>query len=235
MVNLGAAHENLDQKAYSILKKMIIDRKLLPGDKIPQEKLARELGISRTPLVSAIKYLEHEKLVEAKPRRGYFVRFFSIQEMVSIFELREVLEGLAARGTLTSKNGIILNPVIQLEWTVSVVIFVGENNGSSKHNVVLANGVAVDVVETVPSLETVICGLVTSPSNTHGLDMELVPSIMWSASLQISPVSFFCLCFLRLMQHVFQFETQDGYVGILVSRKKWAVEMNDVSQAQRHS
>ena len=97
MVNLGAMHENLDQKAYLILKKMIIDRKLLPGDKIPQEKLARELGISRTPLVSAIKYLEHERLVEAKPRRGYFVRFFSIQEMVSIFELREVLEGLAAR------------------------------------------------------------------------------------------------------------------------------------------
>ena len=97
MVNLGATHENLDQKAYLILKKMIIDRKLLPGDKIPQEKLARELGISRTPLVSAIKYLEHERLVEAKPRRGYFVRFFSIQEMVSIFELREVLEGLAAR------------------------------------------------------------------------------------------------------------------------------------------
>ena len=97
MVNLGAEHENLDQKAYLILKKMIIDRKLLPGDKIPQEKLARELGISRTPLVSAIKYLEHEKLVEAKPRRGYFVRFFNMQEMVSIFELREVLEGLAAR------------------------------------------------------------------------------------------------------------------------------------------
>ena len=97
MVNLGAEHENLDQKAYLILKNMIIDRKLLPGDKIPQEKLARELGISRTPLISAIKYLEHEKLIEAKPRRGYFVRFFSMQEMVSIFELREVLEGLAAR------------------------------------------------------------------------------------------------------------------------------------------
>jgi len=97
MINLGAEHENLDQKAYLIIKNMIIDRKLLPGDKIPQEKLARELGISRTPLVSAIKYLEHEKLVEAKPRRGYFVRFFTMQEMVSIFELREVLEGLAAR------------------------------------------------------------------------------------------------------------------------------------------
>ena len=97
MINLGAAYENLDQKAYLVIKGLIIDRKLLPGDKIPQEKLARELGISRTPLVSALKYLEKEKLVEAIPRRGFFVRLFSMQEMISIFELREVLEGLAAR------------------------------------------------------------------------------------------------------------------------------------------
>ena len=97
MDNLGAEHENLDQKAYLILKNMIIDRKLLPGDKIQQEKLARKLGVSRTPLISAVKYLEHEKLVEVKPRRGYFVRLFTMQEMISIFELREVLEGLAAR------------------------------------------------------------------------------------------------------------------------------------------
>jgi DNA-binding GntR family transcriptional regulator len=97
MINLGAAHENLDQKAYSILKDLIIDRKLLPGQKIPQEKLARDLGISRTPLISALKFLEQEKLVESVPRRGFFVRLFSKEEMVSIFELREVLEGLAAR------------------------------------------------------------------------------------------------------------------------------------------
>jgi DNA-binding GntR family transcriptional regulator len=94
---LGAQHENLDQKVYTILKNMIIDRKLLPGEKIPQEKLAQDLGISRTPLISALKFLEQEKLVEAVPRRGFYVRLFSKEEMVSIFELREVLEGLAAR------------------------------------------------------------------------------------------------------------------------------------------
>ena len=97
MINLGAEHENLDQKVYSILKDMIIERKLLPGQKIPQEKLAHDLGISRTPLISAPKFLEQEKLVESVPRRGFFVRLFSKEEMVSIFELREVLEGLAAR------------------------------------------------------------------------------------------------------------------------------------------
>jgi len=97
MINLGAEHENLDQKAYSILKNLIIERKLLPGQKIPQEKLARDLGISRTPLISALKFLEQEKLVESVPRRGFFVRLFNKEEMVYIFELREVLEGLAAR------------------------------------------------------------------------------------------------------------------------------------------
>ncbi|MEW5910033.1 MAG: GntR family transcriptional regulator [Thermodesulfobacteriota bacterium] len=97
MKNLGAQHKNLDQKVYHILKTMITERKLLPGEKISQEKLARELGVSRTPLISALKYLEKEKLVEAIPRRGFFVRLFTKVEMINIFELREVLEGLAAR------------------------------------------------------------------------------------------------------------------------------------------
>ncbi len=99
MINLGAEHENLDQKVYSVLKNMIIERNLLPGEKIPQEKLDRDLGISRTPLIGALKFLEKEKLVESIPRRGFFVRLFSKEEMVYIFELREVLEGLAARQT----------------------------------------------------------------------------------------------------------------------------------------
>ncbi len=101
MINLGATYENLDQKAYQVIKKMIEDGQLLPGKKISQEKLAGDFGISRTPLVSALKYLEKEKLVEAIPRRGFRVRRFTREEMVHIFELREVLEGLAARRAAT--------------------------------------------------------------------------------------------------------------------------------------
>ena len=97
MKNLGAEYENLDYKAYQVLKGMIIDRQLLPGQKIPQEKLALDLGISRTPLINALKFLENEKLIQAKPRRGYFVRLFTQKEMIYIFELREVLEGLTTR------------------------------------------------------------------------------------------------------------------------------------------
>ena len=111
VINLGAEHENLDQKAYQILKAMIMERQLLPGEKIPQEKLAEDLGISRTPLVNALKFLEKEKLVRSIPRRGFFMRTFTKKEMISIFELREVLEGLAAR---KAAQKITNNQIIQL-------------------------------------------------------------------------------------------------------------------------
>jgi len=94
---LGTEHENLDHKVYKTLKSMILEQKLVPGAKIYQDKLAQELGISRTPLVGALKKLEQEKLITAIPRRGFFIKRFSKKEMVHIFELREVLEGLAAR------------------------------------------------------------------------------------------------------------------------------------------
>ncbi|MBE0583721.1 MAG: GntR family transcriptional regulator, partial [Desulfofustis sp.] len=105
------AYENLDQKAYQIVKQLIEDRQLLPGEKIHQEKLAQDLGISRTPLIAALKFLEHEKLIEVKPRRGFFVRLFSAEEMISIFEIREVLEGLSARRaamSITTQDAAVL-------------------------------------------------------------------------------------------------------------------------------
>jgi DNA-binding GntR family transcriptional regulator len=97
MKNLGATHRNLDAKVYDLLKEMILEGRLVPGDKVFQDKLAQEMGVSRTPLVNALKVLEQEKLIKAIPRRGFFVRQFTKEEMIYIFELREVLEGLAAR------------------------------------------------------------------------------------------------------------------------------------------
>ena len=97
MKKLGTRHENLDFKVYRELKAMIVDRRFEPGDKILQEKIAREFGVSRTPLMCALKKLEQEKLVQAVPRRGFYVRRFTKEEVLEAFELREILEGLAAR------------------------------------------------------------------------------------------------------------------------------------------
>lgn len=90
-------HENLDDKIYARLKLMIADGVLPPGQRILQEKLARDMGVSRTPLVNALKRLAQERLVEWVSRRGIYVKRFSMREMAQLFEVREGLEPIAAR------------------------------------------------------------------------------------------------------------------------------------------
>jgi DNA-binding GntR family transcriptional regulator len=94
---LRIEHENLDDKIYARLKGMIADGALPPGQRILQEKLAREMGVSRTPLVNALKRLAQERLVEWVSRRGIYVKRFTMREMAQLFEVREGLEPIAAR------------------------------------------------------------------------------------------------------------------------------------------
>lgn len=90
-------HESLDNIVYQKLKKMIIERNLQPGEKINQGRLASDLNVSRTPLTTALKRLEQERLVTLIPRRGFYVRKFARSEMIAYYEIREIMEGLAAR------------------------------------------------------------------------------------------------------------------------------------------
>jgi len=95
--SLRIEHENLDDKIYARLKTLIAERHLLPGERILQDRLAREMGVSRTPLVNALKRLAQERLVEWVSRRGIYVRRFTKREMARLFQVREALEGLSAR------------------------------------------------------------------------------------------------------------------------------------------
>ncbi len=88
---------DLSEQAHKKIKAMILTNKLQPGQKIIQEKLAEELGVSRMPLHKAFQMLENELLVEHIPRRGIFVKKVDLNEIADAFECREVLEGLAAR------------------------------------------------------------------------------------------------------------------------------------------
>ena len=96
-----AERANLDDHIYSRVKAMILDGTLLPGERIVPEQLAREMNVSRTPMLSALKRLSQERLITWRSRRGVFVRRLSKRELAMIFEVREVLEGLAARRAAT--------------------------------------------------------------------------------------------------------------------------------------
>ncbi|WP_144284174.1 GntR family transcriptional regulator [Megalodesulfovibrio gigas] len=89
-------HENLDDKVCLRIRDMIARGTLTPGQRIIQEELAAQLAISRTPLISALKRLTQEGLLEWVPRRGIYVRSLDPEELVHLYELRERLEPLAA-------------------------------------------------------------------------------------------------------------------------------------------
>lgn len=97
MSNAPLYYENLEEKIYDRLKAMILDKALRPGERLQLSQLGKEMGVSRTPLVNALKRLSAERLVDWVNRYGIYVRRFTAQEMVDLYEIRVALESLAAR------------------------------------------------------------------------------------------------------------------------------------------
>lgn len=85
------------QVAYTALKHEILSNRLAPGEPLPIERFIRELGLSRTPIREAIQQLETEGFVEVRPRMGTFVSQLDLREIREMYELRQALEGFAAR------------------------------------------------------------------------------------------------------------------------------------------
>jgi DNA-binding GntR family transcriptional regulator len=73
---------------------------LAPDSRIVEQELAEEFGVSRTPIREAIRRLGSEGLLVSMPNLGTFVKRFSIGDVRDMFEIREVLEGLAYRNAV---------------------------------------------------------------------------------------------------------------------------------------
>ncbi|MFB3901948.1 MAG: GntR family transcriptional regulator [Acidobacteriota bacterium] len=97
-VNAGASLDHsLTDWAYQQIKEEILTNRLRPGDPLQVEYFVRRLKISRTPMREAIQQLEKEGLVEIRPRMGTFVSHIELREIVEMYQVRQILEGFAAR------------------------------------------------------------------------------------------------------------------------------------------
>lgn len=79
------------------LRKAIIKGSLEPGDRLVETYIAENMGVSRTPVREAFRQLEIEGLAENVPRKGTIVKGISKKDILEIYEIREMLEGLSAR------------------------------------------------------------------------------------------------------------------------------------------
>ncbi|MHC2435269.1 GntR family transcriptional regulator [Bradyrhizobium sp. USDA 4451] len=88
---------NLIDQVYGRLLEAIIDRTLLPGQRITQNELAEKLGVSRQPISHALHLLHRQGLVAESGKRGFEVTQLDPQRIRELYEVRGAIDALAAR------------------------------------------------------------------------------------------------------------------------------------------
>jgi DNA-binding GntR family transcriptional regulator len=88
--------KSLREEVYESLKKSILHGKLKGGQRLIEETLAHQIGISRTPVREAFHKLERDDLVARLPKGGFAVREFTKEDVEEIFGIRSALESYAS-------------------------------------------------------------------------------------------------------------------------------------------
>ncbi len=88
---------SIREQVYKRISELILNGKIAPSERLMENKLSKQLGVSRTPIREALHVLEMEGFLEAIPRVGYQVKKIDWDEVADICEIRKVSETLAAR------------------------------------------------------------------------------------------------------------------------------------------
>lgn len=88
---------NATPVAVEVIREAILSGRIQPGERLKEAGLARELGLSRTPVREALLVLQAEGLIDTFPNKGAVVPEKSASDLLGIYELRALLEGHACR------------------------------------------------------------------------------------------------------------------------------------------
>ena len=94
---VATTYRTMQEIAYETIREAILSGRYAPGQRLLADDLASEIGTSRMPVREALQRLEVAGLVSITPHRGAVVNELSKQDIVEIYHIRAVLEGLAAR------------------------------------------------------------------------------------------------------------------------------------------
>ena len=111
----------LTLQAAAQIRGLIIDRVLLPGEKIRQVELADRIGVSRSPLREALRTLESEGVVAYEINRGYVVAKLDDDDLAQIFQMRAMLEDELLR-TVKRPDPAVLSDLKDLNEKMMVAI-----------------------------------------------------------------------------------------------------------------
>jgi DNA-binding GntR family transcriptional regulator len=89
--------DSITDQVRELLQREIEAGRLTPGTRIYEDVFAEKLGISKSPLRFALYQLKQDGMIRIEPRRGFYVAVPTPRQMMELLEMREVLEGTAAR------------------------------------------------------------------------------------------------------------------------------------------
>ncbi|MFV0436346.1 MAG: GntR family transcriptional regulator [Desulfopila sp.] len=84
--------KNLTAKTYQLILKQLLQRRMVAGQRLIFVDLARQFGVSRTPVQNALSILERQGYVDLEPHKGYSVHAFSRQEIGDFVDLKQTME-----------------------------------------------------------------------------------------------------------------------------------------------
>ena len=84
--------KNLTLAVYDNIKEMMINYDIVPGQRLIFVDIAKQLGVSRTPVNNALSILAKEGYLDFVPNQGYSVHKLTMEEAESLYEIREILE-----------------------------------------------------------------------------------------------------------------------------------------------
>ena len=105
--------------AYTEIKKAIIQHRIAPGSTLYERSLSENLGISRTPLKSALQQLELEGWIQSIPRKGIFVKTINKKDAAEVFQLRKANETLVVELLIPLLDNEILNKIEMMDKQLS--------------------------------------------------------------------------------------------------------------------
>jgi DNA-binding GntR family transcriptional regulator len=84
-------------QAYQRVKEMITSHRLPPGQPITEMDLSKSLGMGRTPIREALNLLSKDGVIQLVPNKGAILKPVSYEDLIHIYQIRELLDPLAAR------------------------------------------------------------------------------------------------------------------------------------------
>lgn len=148
--------------AYATLREEVLDGRLAPGFVLAEVEQSTRLGVSRTPLREALARLATEGLVASGAGRGVIVTDVSIEHLTELFEVRQALEGQAARLAARRRDPLVFTQLQRELADVDALLADSDPARHAYYNLVARLDAAIDDAAGNPFLVSAL-----EPVRTH--------------------------------------------------------------------